>query len=322
MAAHSDEYLLHLISIFNLCNNVTATARTLHQPRTTVQFQLKAAEKKFPDLINVSSDRPINQHNIKFNKPIQNERHWAIPKMYIPETHVRKVLVGGDAHFWPGEPPIMWKAFAKVAKKVKPDAIVLNGDILDGARVSRHGRYLGSKAPSVSEEIEMAHKCLKMLPTVPEQIWTMGNHDIRFDNYLANNAVELEDYTGSIVDRFSNWNFAWSTVINDVEIRHRFRGGIHTGWNNALHAGVSIVTNHTHQLQITAVRNRRGSHYGVETGMLGDPNSPAFEYTEGAPSRAIPGFVLLSFDKEGHLMPPELAEMIRGRPVFRGEYVF
>ena len=78
MAAHSDEYLLHLISIFNLCNNVTATARTLHQPRTTVQFQLKAAEKKFPDLINVSSDRPINQHNIKFNKPIQNERHWAV----------------------------------------------------------------------------------------------------------------------------------------------------------------------------------------------------------------------------------------------------
>jgi hypothetical protein len=83
-----------------------------------------------------------------------------------------------------------------------------------------------------------------------------------------------------------------------------------------------MVTSHTHQLQVTAVRNRNGSHYGIECGMLGDPYSAAFEYAEGAPSRACAGFVLLSFDEDGKVMPPECAEMIRGRPSFRGKYVF
>jgi Calcineurin-like phosphoesterase len=317
--SHSDEYLLHLISVFNLSHNVSATARHFGIPRTTLQEQLKAARKKFPALISFNNEP--NKINVAKIDAVNNAV-WAIPKVYCPEITIKKVLIGGDAHFWPGEPPIMWKAFCKVAKQVKPDVIVLNGDMLDGARVSRHGKYLGSRAPTVSQELETVTKFLRMLPPAKEQIWTMGNHELRFDNYLANNAGELEEYAGSVKDRFPHWKFCWATNINDVEIRHRFRGGIHTGWNNALHSGISIVTNHTHQLQITAVRNRNGSHYGVETGMLGDPHSPAFEYTEGTPSRTCPGFALLSFDDDGYLFPPELAEMIRGRPVFRGSYVF
>jgi hypothetical protein len=150
----------------------------------------------------------------------------------------------------------------------------------------------------------------------------MGNHDQRVDNYLANSAPELEDYAGKLSDRFPEWNFCYATVINGVEVRHRFRGGIHTAWNNALHSGISMVTSHTHQLQITAVRNRLGSHYGIECGMLNDPYGPQFEYAEGAPTRACGGFVLLSFDEDFNLLPPELAEMIRGRPTFRGKYVY
>jgi len=318
--AHSEEYLMHLVSVFNTIKTVTGTARHFNLPRTTIQTQLQVAKKIYPELLETKQSIGTSASAIKTAPPKQ--AYWSIQKLYAPETPIKKVLIGGDAHFWPGEPPIMWKAFCKVARQVKPDAIVLNGDILDGAKVSRHARLYGSKAPSVSDEIEMAHKCLKMLPKGGERIWTMGNHELRFDTYLANNASELEEYAGSISDRFPDWTFCWSTNINNVEIRHRFRGGIHTAWNNALHSGINMVTGHTHQLQITAVRNRNGSHYGVEAGMLGDPHSPAFEYTEGAPSRTCPGFVLLSFDDDNNLMPPELAELIRGRPTFRGQYVF
>jgi hypothetical protein len=201
--------------------------------------------------------------------------------------------------------------------------IVLNGDIIDGARVSRHGRLLGSRAPKVWEEVEAAQQWLSMLPKNAVKVWTMGNHDIRVDNYIAENAPELgEEYCGHLHDRFPQWNFAYAAVVNDVEIRHRFRGGIHTAYNNALNSGVSMVSNHTHQLIVTPIRNRLGTHWGVETGMLGDPNSAAFEYTEGQPNRVCAGFAFLTFDEEGHLMPPELCEMIRGRPAFRGKYVF
>jgi hypothetical protein len=56
--------------------------------------------------------------------------------------------------------------------------------------------------------------------------------------------------------------------------------------------------------------------------MLGDPMGKQFEYTEGAPNRAQEGFVLLTFDEDGDLLPPETCEMIKGHPIFRGKRVF
>jgi len=304
-----DEHLIHVINVYNKTGSARATGFQLNIPRSTIRQQLAKAKEFFPHLFD-------QKH------PQLEPTEWVIPPIYVPEKDIKTVLVGGDAHIWPGEPTIMWKAFAKVAKQLKPDCIVLNGDILDGARVSRHGRPLGSKAPKISQEVEAVREHLKMLPLSAHKIWTMGNHDIRVDNYLASAAPELEDYAGRIKDRFPEWEFCWATVINEVEIRHRFRGGIHTAWNNALHSGINIVTSHTHQLQLTAVRNRRGSHYGIECGMLADPWGPQFEYTEGAPNRQCAGFVFLTFDEENNLMPPEFCEMIRGRPAFRNKYVF
>lgn len=310
------EYLLHCIKVWKEQGSIAGAARALGIPRQTFQYHVLKARQTFPEKVPAIAEW--------YKQPTKNlkEMSWTIPQVLMLDDNIKTVLIGGDAHIWPGKPSLMWQAFCKVAKAVKPDCIVLNGDIIDGAKVSKHGRLLGSKMPSISQEIDAVHEHLKMLPSVPHRIWTMGNHDIRVNNYLANIAPELEEYAGNVTDRFPLWTFCWSAVINDVEIRHRFRGGIHTGWNNALHSGVNIVTSHTHQLQITAVRNRRGSHYGVESGMLADPYGPQFEYAEGVPSRSCCGFVLLTFDADGYLMPPELAEMIRGRPAFRGKYVF
>jgi len=306
----SKELMLETIRQWNAAGSISSAARLAQIPRTTFQNRFHQAEQQFPDLI-----KTPKKHDGTFQP-------WTYPNTIIPETEIKTVLIGGDAHIWNKEPSLMWQAFCKVAKSVKPDAIVLNGDILDGAKVSRHSRHLGSRAPKIGDEIDAAREWLRMLPKVQTRIWTMGNHDQRVDNYLANQAPELEDYAGRLSDRFPDWQFCYSTAINGVEIRHRFRGGIHAGWNNALHGGITIVTSHTHQLQVTAVRNRNGSHYGIECGMLGDPQSAAFEYTEGAPSRVCAGFVLLSFDDDGNVLPPECAEMIRGRPAFRGKYVF
>jgi len=302
-----DEVMAHTIKIYNETKSIRGTAFVMNLPRQTVQSRLKIAKDTYPEL---------------FEEKKTEIQNWAVPAIHYPETDIKSILIGGDAHIWPGEPTIMWKAFAKVAKQLKPDCIVLNGDILDGARVSRHSRALGSRAPKISEEIEAVRAHIKMLPLANQKIWTMGNHDIRVDNYLASAAPELEDYAGHLKDRFPEWQFCWATIINDVEIRHRFRSGIHAGWNNALHSGINIVTSHTHQLQLTAVRNRRGSHYGIEAGMLGNPFGPQFEYAEGTASRSCPGFVFLTFDDDFNLMPPEFCELIRGRPAFRNKYVF
>ena len=307
----SDELLKERIRQYNqLGGNAAALGRMLGLSPSTVKSQLDTARSKFSELFEYNAGQTHKRLH-----------EWTIPQMIAHDIGEGVVIVGNDLHIWPGEVPLMWKAFCAVAHKLRPKAIVLNGDMIDGARVSRHGALLGARAPKIDEEIDALHACLAMLPKSALRIWTIGNHDQRVNNYLAANAPEMDSYVGRLEDRFPQWEFAYAAMLNDVEVRHRFRGGIHSGWNNALHAGISIITGHTHQLQVTAVRNRNGSHWGVETGMLGDPRSRAFEYHEGQPSRAHEGFVVLSYD-DSSLMPPEFCEMVRGRPVFRGKPIY
>ena len=307
----SDQILRERIKQYNqMGGNAAALSRQLGVSVSTIKCQLDVARAKFPDLF----EHPANQ-------AVKYPAGWTIPQMVSHDIINGCVLVGGDLHIWPGQVPLMWRAFCALAHKLNPKAIVLNGDMIDGARVSRHGALLGSKAPKINEEVEALTEVLHMLPRASLQVWPVGNHDQRVNNYLVNMASELDDYVGRLEDRFPQWDFCYGATFSDVEVRHRFRGGIHAAWNNALHAGISVITGHTHQLQITAVRNRNGSHWGVEAGMLGDPRSRAFEYHEGAPSRAHEGFVVLTFDEGGKLMPPEFCEMVRGLPVFRGKVV-
>ena len=303
----STELMIETLRVYESCgNNISGAARSLNIPRNTFNSRLERARARFP---NGSPDANINGR-------------WTYPRIITKEVPNTRWVIGSDLHIWDGDPPLIYKAFVKVCKSLKPDGIILNGDVIDGARVSRHPSVRGSKAPKIEKEIETAKKWLKMLPKTKHRLWTMGNHDTRIDNYIAANANELDGYILSLQEHFTDWEIAWAFELNGtVEVRHRFRGGIHAGWNNALHGGISMITGHTHQLQMTAMRDRNGSRWGIETGTLADPFGPQFQYAEGSPSRSQMGFAVISFDEDGNLMPPELCEMIRGRPVFRGEYI-
>jgi len=299
-------------SFFKNKQVLRATARALQIPLSTLANRMDMVKRNYPEMI---------EAYLTGDKSAMAEE-WLYAQFLTDEIRDGIIIVGGDAHIWPDVNTLMMQAFVKVAKKLKPKMIVLNGDIIDGARVSRHGSVLGSAAPKVSAEIDVAKAWMDKLPKCERRIFTIGNHDMRVDNYLANQASELEDYAGRLADRFPLWEFCYAFQVNDeVEFRHRFRSGIHAAYNNAVVSGWTTVTNHTHAQQMTAVRNRRGSHWGIETGMLGDPNHKCFQYAEGAPSRAHEGFAVLTFDAEGILMPPEFCQMINGRPVFRGDYV-
>lgn len=247
---------------------------------------------------------------------------WTYPREICPRIEGGSVLIGSDLHVWPGEAPPIWHAFVAVAREIEPTAIILNGDIIDGTRISRHPRLRNQGAPRVKHEIEAAQKWLGMLPACSGRFWTLGNHDQRVDGYLANQAPEMDDFAGDLKDRFSDWTFSYSVVINDsVEVRHNFRAGIHAGYNNAMHSGRTMVTGHTHQLECKAIVDRNGTRYGIECGMLNDPHAPVFEYTQGSPTRWRAGFIVLTFDKRGGLLPPEIAEWRDGACWFRGKAI-
>lgn len=305
----SDEVLLDTLKIYALNNqNSVASAAMLGLPRATFINRLHRAQQKFPKM--------------DFSTHPQVTAKWTFPAMKHIESPKSVWIIGSDFHLWDDQPTLIYKAFAKLARELKVTGIIANGDVLDGARVSRHGLPMGTKAPKIDKEIDAARKLFSMLPRTKYRLWTMGNHDIRIDNYIAGQARELDEYIGNLATRFPEWDIAYAFTLNDhTEVRHRFRGGIHGGYNNALHSGVNLITGHTHQLQVTAIRDRKGSRWGVETGTMADPKGPQFEYTEGAPTRAQMGFAVITFDADGHMLPPELCEIIRGRPVFRGRYV-
>jgi len=249
-------------------------------------------------------------------------QEWTYPQCLAWNLRDGLAVVCSDLHRWPGPPPPMLEALHSICHALVPDVIVLNGDMLDGARVSRHSRIRHSMPPKIKEEIGQLKLDLGALPLGPKRFWCLGNHDKRVDDYVAINATELEDCSLALPQEFPDWEFAYAVVLGEgCEVRHRWNRGVHAAYNNALRSGGSMVTGDTHRLAWTPIEGRFGRRFGVECGMLADPGDRAFEYTEGVPTRWTPGFAVLSFDDQGNLLTPELVEWLNGRAWFRGKRV-
>jgi hypothetical protein len=240
------------------------------------------------------------------------------------------VLVGSDAHYWPLIVSKAHEAFCKLAKQLSPSIVVLNGDILDGARISRHPRNLWEKQPSLKDELAAVQdRCAEIERAAPKAalIRTIGNHDARFERYLCENAPELEEMSGStLLDYLPRWRAGWTVHINAqtegwTVIRHRpVSGGIHSAYNSVLRSGVNYVHGHLHKLEHKPWGDYRGRHWGIDCGTLADPKGPQFNYTEAGPLNWGSGFYVLTY-RDGLMLPPEPCIIEHERAWFRGKEV-
>lgn len=232
-----------------------------------------------------------------------------------------RVVVFSDAHFWPDDYTTAYKALLMIIKEFKPKVVIANGDVFDGSQASRHPRIGWSNTPTVKEELEACQEFMGNIENASkgaELIWTLGNHDARFETFLAAQIPQYEGVSGfTLKDHFPMWKPCWSYWVNDdTVIKHRWKGGFSAGRANSLNAGVNIVTGHTHNLAVQPItdlspsfRANGGTRYGVQTGTLAEPNSEQFvHYTEDNPKDWRSGFALLSFER-GRLMLPELIQV-------------
>lgn len=309
VARHTDEQFI--AAWFESGCSPTATAKLLNMTDRAIYGRANTIRAKGTDL-------PTLHANSVYNRPA-----WTYPREYRLNAPGATFMVASDLHVWPTDHqprPAIQQVFIDLAHRLKPDGIIFAGDVIDGSRISRHGMIRGQAAPKVSDEAAAFASFCADLPAAEHRYLTLGNHDLRIDNYLASNANELSDWSGRLTDRTPDWHPCYSVVINDnTEIRHDWHGGIHAAYNNTMRSGMTFVTGHTHQLSCTAMPDRRGTRWGVECGMLNDPLGPQWEWTHGRPNRWRAGFVVLTYDENGTLMPPELCEWIEGRAVFRGQ---
>lgn len=71
-----------------------------------------------------------------------------------------RVLIGSDLHAWPGVITTGMRSFIWAVKKLKPDVVVLNGDTIDGATLSRFPRIGWDYRPDLIQEVEAAQSFL------------------------------------------------------------------------------------------------------------------------------------------------------------------
>jgi hypothetical protein len=292
----------------------TKTAKILGVQEHNVYKRRRRLEATFGTILAPSRPRPV------------------IPGRIPLDLKNGTVLIGSDFHIWPGEPSTCLRAFKKFVADIKPSAVILNGDVMDFPRISRHPQNWES-APDPQEEIEAAQDHLNDIVQAckrgTHKLWTLGNHDARFELMIASAAPQYRGVRGvHLSDHFGCWQKAMSCFINEgidggaTMVKHRLKGGQGATRANALNAGVSVVTGHLHCQNVRPLSDYRSfDRYGVDTGCVADKEHKAFGYTEDAPLDWRSGFALLTY-RDGKLLYPELITKWSDNQVqFRGQLI-
>lgn len=262
------------------------------------------------------------------NRPQYAPSGTSIPQRTAVELGDGVALVFSDAHFWKGYRSVAQLAALRLAKKLKPDALFDVGDSFDGASISRHPVTGFDDLPTVESELlavgEYRGELASAAPGA-KKYWVPGNHCLRFDKYLAQNAPKAEGIKGmTLGERFPDWPLSYGFEVNwgtdPLLIIHNWKGGIHSSHNNAQQASVHFVSGHDHAQRVSPVTNERGTLYGINPGVFADVSGPQFRYTQGRPKNWRSGFAVLTF-RGGKLLPPELCTVVDGVAYFRGAEV-
>jgi hypothetical protein len=303
--AESD--LMEALELVALYGTITNAAAATGMARGTLQTRYTKARSVFEGRV-----RRIASHHARMAAAVENGT----------------VIVFSDAHYWPGAVSTAHRALLEAIKEFRPRIIVANGDVFDGATISRHPRIGWDRAPTVRGELQAVEERLNEIEALAgraELVWPLGNHDSRFETFLAANAPQYEGVSGfALKDRFPRWAPCWRLEINAGEdshtiVKHRMQGGIHAARNNTVKAGVNTVTGHLHQLKYAAVSDARGTRYGIDTGTLAElPGEQFVNYLEDGITDWRSGFAILNY-RRGRLMQPEFVQVAApGLVEFRG----
>lgn len=287
---------------------VTAAARALGVPRSTMQARAEAARSRAGPMPARVAKIPERLH-----LPIENGT----------------VLVFSDAHYHPDVVSTAHRALLQAIHELRPRGLIANGDVFDGASISRHPPNGWERRPTVQQELDAVKARLDEVEAAAGsyawKVWLQGNHDARFAMYLAANASQYAGIPGfALQDHFPHWQHGMRLDLNPGEdshtiVKHRWKGGVHAAHNQAKDAGVNFVTGHLHALKVTPWSNARGTYFGVDTGTLAETTGPHAGYLEDGLTQWRSGFVVLTF-RGGRLLTPEVVRVIADGVVeFRGK---
>jgi len=180
-------------------------------------------------------------------------------------------MASGDWHL-PYENPVALEIFCRTAETVKPDLIVLLGDLLDCGQFSQHPRTYGMPESDYASDLERANALLDRLQLCCKRLVIVeGNHEHRLDRWAAATSEGRGAYTmlapriqlsrgrkkftyikyGSVDGHYPHYKINSRIVA------------IH-GWSYAINAtkkhltmaqGKSLIHGHTHRADVAMSQN-------------------------------------------------------------------
>ena len=193
-----------------------------------------------------------------------------------------KMLVG-DFHI----PFIDKKAvnvMLKIHQHVKPETVIINGDMLDFIELSTFTRDKLDDRP-IGRSIRDATNIIKKLQRYSTVIYHVGNHELRLEKYLLNNAPEIKDLINlnDLINNNLKTNIKFVPMIGRDSMASYFDNQLLVGhFNKALkYSGatakalverfkINIVQSHTHRLGTYYTTGSKAIFQGHEAGCLCD----------------------------------------------------
>lgn len=292
-------------------------------------FALKAQGMR-SDAIGLKINVPGRTVRSWLSQPKQVEEHPVLQAVGTPIGNISlqngTVIVFGDSHLVPGQESAAAKALKILTKEIKPNIEINIGDIYDFASISKHPQIGWNPQLTVKDELQAGYDFMNELINLSPQtrfFMLEGNHDTRFNKFLANHIPQFKGVPGfDLRDHLpKGWAYTMSIMINNNTVfLHAHHCGVHAAYNNTLKGGLSVVTGHTHILEAKPFVDFRGARYGVQTGTLATiQGNPLFAYTLGSPLNWMAGFVVLTYI-DSVLQYPEICSInSAGQAIFRGK---
>ena len=192
-------------------------------------------------------------------------------------------MIIGDLHI-PYEDKLAVNVMLKIHQHVKPETVIINGDLLDFIELSTFTRDKLEDRP-IGQSIHDATDIIKKLQRYSTVIYHIGNHELRLKKYLLNNAPEIKDLINfnDLINNDLETEIEFVEMIGRDSMAHYFDDELLVGhFNKALkysaatakalvtHYKISIVQSHTHRLGTYYTTGSKVVFQGHEAGCLCD----------------------------------------------------
>lgn len=199
----------------------------------------------------------------------------------VGERLVRTLIVP-DAHV-PYHDRRAWALMLQAARMVRPERIVVLGDLLDFYCVSSHTRD-PSRRISLDQEIEAGNEALDQLDVLgaKERVMLAGNHETRLERLLATRAPELHGIVPRVASLLRLAERGWQHIeyrksarVGSLTVTHDMdQAGLHAQLHARRKAEGDAVIGHTHRMAQTYLGDRDGVPCsGSMLGWLGDASA-------------------------------------------------